>query len=336
MADNFRPPPGAPMEPDDDDVIMGVCLTPTAPVPISVTDISMSDPPAPPVPSPLSCLGPAAAPSPIASASMKQTRNSGPRSSLPFAFVASAPTEARATPLALFCPGGFQQHLQHPTGPGKAISKAWTTPNSPVRFVTPQVERASTVPMFQDCHLPLPDLSTPSNTVLVEASAPSILYNQPPLLASTSSLSWSGNTLLASSWTPRPNERAPPLDAEIQRGRKEVEDKTLKEKEARKAERLNHAYASICKRKRDIDEEEEVRIRREIVTRPTKKLRTAVVEVMETAKGVVAEVAVVVLDAVAVIGSVSRAILGCRHEVQKSSNQDEVRVIPFGLRSWFD
>ncbi|KAG6906556.1 hypothetical protein DXG01_013223 [Tephrocybe rancida] len=195
--------------------------------------------------------------------------------------------------------------------------------------VTPQVEHMSTVPIFQDCHLPLPDLSTPYNTILVETSAPSILYGQPSLLVSTSSLSWNGSTLLVSSWTPRPKAEPlfenvlPLLDPEVQRGRKEAEDKTLKEKEAWKVERLNHVYMSICKHKRDIDEEEEVQIQCEIVTRPTKKLRTAVVEVMETAKGVVAEVAVVVLDAVAVIGSVSRAVLGCRPKVQKSSNQGE-------------
>ncbi|KAG6904875.1 hypothetical protein DXG01_006523, partial [Tephrocybe rancida] len=319
---------------------MGVCLTPTAPVPISVT--SMLDSPALPVPSLLSCLGPAAAPSPIASASMKQTRNSGPRSSLPFALVASAPTAQPlvvqtvqaallpapapsfvlpATPKPSYKPGPHHS-LPFALVASSNISSTPPVPEKLSQKLTPQVERASTAPIFQDCRLPLPDLSTPCNTVLVEASAPSILYSEPSLLASTSSLSWNGSTLLVSSWTPRPKAEPlfenvlPPLDPE-------AEDKTLKGKEARKVERLNHAYASICKRKRDIDEEEEVRIRREIVTRPTKKLRTAVVEVMETAKVVVAEVVVVVLDAVAVIGSVSRAVLGCRHEVQKSNNQEE-------------
>ncbi|KAG6912708.1 hypothetical protein DXG01_012709, partial [Tephrocybe rancida] len=112
-----------------------------------------------------------------------------------------------------------------------------------------------------------------------------------------------------------------------------AEDKTLKEKEARKVERLGRAYASIiCKRKRDIEEVQEVWIRRKIVTRPTKKLRTAVGEVMETAKSVIVEAAVVVLDAVAAIGSVSRAVFGCTREVQKNDDQEDFEPsIPGGF-----
>ncbi|KAG6914246.1 hypothetical protein DXG01_001488 [Tephrocybe rancida] len=354
------------MELDDDDVIMGVCPTPIAPVPTSVPDISMSDPPAPAVPSLFSLWGSAAAPVLIASASMKQTRKSGPRTFLPFALIASAPAErpqvsqtvqaALPPPLALSFVLPAAPEPSHKLRPRHSLpfelvasSNISSTPPAPAEpshkggplqtlpfalvpstaTMAPQLEHASTVHIFRDCHLPLPDLSTPYNTVLVEASAPGILYIQLPLLASASSLSWSGNTLLASSWTPRPKAEPlfenvlPPLDPQIKCERKEAEDKAIKEKKARKVERLNRAYASIiCKRKRDIDEEE-VWIRRKTMTRPTKKLRTVVLEVMETAKSVVAGVAVVVLGAVAVIGSVSRAIFGCRHEVQMDRNQEE-------------
>ncbi|KAG6906580.1 hypothetical protein DXG01_013090, partial [Tephrocybe rancida] len=255
MADGFWPPLGALMELDDDDVIMGLCPASIAPVPISVLDISMLDSPAPAVPTLPSRLGPAAAPSPIASASTERTRKSGPRTSLPFALVVQykrlshhhqprppsfQPLQSRlkvwATPLAPFCIGGFQQHLQRPTGSGESIPQAWITPNSPIRFGALNRDSDSSSGARVDCHLSPADLSTPYNTVLVEAPASSILSSNPSFLASTSSLSWSGSIhmdTLPQGRTPL-RERAPPLDLEIRRERKEAEDKTLKEKEARK------------------------------------------------------------------------------------------------------
>ncbi|KAG6908351.1 hypothetical protein DXG01_005169 [Tephrocybe rancida] len=373
MTDDLWPPPGLPMDVDDEDTVMDA---PAAPLPVS-TDIVMSDAPA--APSLLSRIAPAH----IAPTSSTRGSKHGPRTSLPFAIVASNPA---AQPHAVEPP---RQPLQMPAfvpfalpPPPKPSSKFGPRQSLPFALVplptmaTPQTQRgppqslpfalvpstATTTPqtqppasasIFSDCHIPLPALPTRYDTIPSEAQpAPidvicSIPYyvQPPPLFASTSSsLSWSGSTPLSSSYAPRApveslfEQVLPPIDPEIkrraqrERGEREAAEAAEREaaeaaeREARRVEWLDKAYASvICGRKRVREEEEEreVRIRSKQVTRPTKRLRTAVVEVVSGVKFMLAEAVVVVSDVVSVVAEVSKAALSCKSSVKKDESDDE-------------